>query len=356
MPKVDEVVMKYEDVLIPDSSVCSGYLVITSLLLSKPDKFVNQKAIFSNGYNFYVSTSNIYIADSIYNNTGVDTLLTKISTRNGRLIADKQGKVKGSIKDNFSMDEYENYFRVVTTVQNFKDSEVSTYNNLYVLNASLKVVGKIENLAKNEVIYSARFMGDIGYFVTFRQVDPLFSVDLSNPEKPKIIGKLKIPGFSSYLHFYGKNLLLGIGQEADVETGVAMGMKLSMFDISDPGNVREVHKMYLGNNTYSDISYNYKAIMVNDEKNIIGFAYNEADNSMKQYYGIYHYDETLGFMEEFTYKQDAGNYATLRGTYVGDIIYILSLAQYDYDNYRENSYVNAYDRKSYKRIDRLNMD
>ena len=129
-----------------------------------------------------------------------------------------------------------------------------------------------------------------------------------------------------------------------------------MFDISDPGNVKEVHKLYLGENTDSEILYNYKAIMVNSDKNIIGFSYRVADSHLNPYYGVYNYDETMGFTEEFTYKQHANNYANLRGTYIGDTIYILSLAQFDYANYRENSYVNAYHRSNYKLIEKLNLD
>ena len=96
------------------------------------------------------------------------------------------------------------------------------------------MTGTIENLAKNERIYSARFMGDTGYFVTFRETDPLFSVDLSDPDNPKIIGTLKIPGFSEYLHPYGDGLLLGIGEEVDEKGVESNQVKLSMFDISDP--------------------------------------------------------------------------------------------------------------------------
>ncbi len=353
VPKVDEEVVNYKDVVIPDTGVSRGYLVIASLKVSDPEKFVDQKAIFSNGYNYYVSQSNIYIADTLYKEDTRETLITKINYLNGKLVVMSQGRVKGYIKDNFSMDEYEGYLRIVTTVDSYNDYEVTMFNNLYVLNDSLKTVGKIEKLAKDEMIYSSRFMGKVGYFVTFKQVDPLFSVDLSDPRNPKIIGKLKIPGFSTYLHFYGDNLLLGIGEEADEDTGISKGLKLSMFDISDPSNVKEVHKMHLGNDVTSEILYNYKSILVDPEKNIIGFSYNI---NIKQCYGIYTYDDTLGFQEEYTYQQDTSNNAPLRGTYIGDTVYILSLARYNMDNYKEVSYVKAFDRKTYKMIERLNID
>ena len=108
-----------------------------------------------------------------------------------------------------------------------------------ILDKKLDKISTIENLAKGETIYSARFMGESGYFVTYEQVDPLFSVDLSDPEKPKILGKLKIPGFSEYLHFYGEDRLLGIGMSTDEESGVAEGVKITMFDISDRSDVKK---------------------------------------------------------------------------------------------------------------------
>ena len=100
----------------------------------------------------------------------------------------------------------------------------------------MTTIGRIENLAEGEEIKSARFMGDTGYFVTYENTDPLFSVDLSDPENPKITGKLKITGFSEYLHFYGQNRLLGIGWETDPDSGSVGFNKVSRD--SDGNNVR----------------------------------------------------------------------------------------------------------------------
>ena len=124
-----------------------------------------------------------------------------------------------------------------------RDSSGNSTNSLLVLDENLKVIGEIEDLAPGEQIYSARFLGDTGYFVTFRNMDPLFSVDLTNPKKPKILGELKITGFSEYLHPYDDNLLLGIGREISPDKGNFKGLKLSMFDISNPKNVTEIQKI-----------------------------------------------------------------------------------------------------------------
>ena len=130
----------------------------------------------------------------------------------------------------------------------------------------MKIIGKIKNLAEDERIYSARFFGVVGYFVTFRQMDPLFAVDLKDPKNPKILSELKISGFSEYLHFYGKDRLLGIGMEAEVETGRTNGMKLSMFDISNPMDVQEISKLHLS-------SYDHSEVLKIETKNQYGELY-----------------------------------------------------------------------------------
>ncbi len=361
IPSVNGEILAYDDVMIPDTSVCKGYLVISSLELAAPTEFKDSKAIFSNAYEFYVSTENIYITDALFSRNGDDvkTLITKIYYNDGILTPTAKGKVQGGINDNFSLDEYKGYLRVVTTEASYKRGEYVTSNNLFVLDEELKSVGSIENLAKDEMIYSARFMGDVGYFVTFRQVDPLFSVDLSDPKNPKIIGKLKIPGFSSYLHFYKDNLLLGIGQEADSETGRTKGLKISMFDISDPSDVKEVDKMYFGENTESEALYNYKAILADGEKNVIGFAYNNwgGEHYEASKYGVFSYDRKHGFKKELDVKSDVEDYpCEFRGTYIGNTFYVLNLRQTENHSDIINSYIEAYDMKDYSFIDKATID
>ena len=114
-------------------------------------------------------------------------------------------------------------------------------------------------------------MGDIAYFVTFRQTDPLFSADLSDPYNPKIIGELKIPGFSEFLFPYGEGKLLGLGNDADENSGRVKGLKLSFFDINDPSNVTELNKTVLNRLNYSPALSNHKAALISVKKNLIGF-------------------------------------------------------------------------------------
>lgn len=177
------------------------------------------------------------------------------------------GYVKGSILNQFSMDEWNGNFRIAT---NSWDRESS--NSLYILDKNLEEIGSIENLAPGERIYSVRFMDDKAYIVTFRQIDPLFVIDTSNPMNPKVLGELKIPGFSNYLHPISENTLLGIGQDVDENTGQQGGIKLSLFDVSDSAKPKEIHNIILGESgSYGEVLSNHKALMVDKKRDIVGF-------------------------------------------------------------------------------------
>lgn len=222
-------------------------------------------AVVSGAETFYVSESNIYsaVSDWTASDTKPRTEIVRIGYEDGFFTEGSTGSVSGELNNSFSMDEYNGNLRLVTTTAGWnKDySEYTRTNGLYILDADMKTIGKIENLADNEEIKSARFMGDTGYFVTYRNTDPLFSADLSDPTKPKIIGELEITGFSEYLHFYGENKLLGIGWETDPDTGSIEGLKCSMFDITDPSDVKEIDRIVLKNVSICDALSNYRAIL-----------------------------------------------------------------------------------------------
>ena len=316
MPRVSGGVMPLEDIYLPEYADQAGYLVIASVDVTQPEKVVDHKAIVSAADRFYVSTENIYGISSHYENGRDYTQILKFSYRDGKIKPAAAGDIRGYLNDTFSMNEHEGYLRVVATDWN-NDEELT---NLYVLDENLDVYGKIENLAPGESIRSARFLGDIGYFVTFRDTDPLFSVDLSSPKEPKILGELKVTGFSAYLHFYGENKLLGIGNEVDPETGEYKGIKVSMFDISDPSDVKEIDKYVLKDNYHCPGIYNYKAIMINPEKNIFGF-------ECEENYLVFSYDGEKGFVNEFLYelkdKEEFEVYGNgTRGLYIGEIFYL----------------------------------
>lgn len=325
VPLVGDNLLKQSDIYLPTNHAADQYLVVSSVSASSPDKAADQKAVMSENGEVYVSENNIYIYE--YTNSSIladnlaaknQTILRKLSYNKGKLSGSAQGKVKGYLNDSFSIDEYDNTLRLVTTVTHNVGSS-SQSNSVYVLDADLKTIGKIEDLAKNEQVYSARFLGDTGYFVTYEQTDPLFSVDFSDPENPKILGKLKIPGFSEYLHFYSDNLLLGIGMDTD-ENGITNGVKISMFDISDPSDVKEVSKYTLDQYYYSDVFSDYRAALVDPEKNLIGFPLSGSANQ----YVILSYDKDQGFQVQMQEEVNGNSYLGTRGVYANEKFYVIN--------------------------------
>ena len=236
------------------------------------------------------------------------------------------------------MDEYDGNLRIATTAY---DKDGNTTNNLYILDENLNKLGSIENMAKDEKIYSVRFIGKTGYIVTFKQIDPLFVIDLSNPEKPEIKGELKIPGYSSYLHPYDDTHIIGIGRNTEETTygsTVSTNMKMSMFDIADLENPKEMFSVSIGGRgTYSEILSNHKALFFNKEKNLIGFPITiyEEEPSKSRVTGAIIYEINLneGFIEKgviesskntsqyYTYNYDK---EIKRIIYIDDKIYAFS--------------------------------
>lgn len=343
IPIVNGMAMAAASIIIPENADTDSYLVVASVSLEDPTKFADSKAILSGGNQYYVSTDHIYVADTQYRTADTDastTNLTVFSYKDGQITGQKSGTVKGEILDPFAMNEYNGYFRVVTTVDSYDVVEITDdltgeflgynyenetrTNSLYVLDGNLQVVGKIEGLAEDEQVYSARFMGDTGYFVTFKQIDPLFSVDLSDPHNPKILGELKISGFSEYLHFYDENLLLGIGREVDPDTLSSEGLKLSMFDISDPSDVKEIDKVVFEEINYSEAYYDYKSVLIDPEKNLFGFPCEaDIDDTYVRQYRTFSYDPEKGFTEGICWTEDEDSWTQARGAFIDKIFYIL---------------------------------
>lgn len=340
IPYLNNKAIPYESIFIPSAPNNTSYVVITSLKISDPKDFTDKKAIIASGNDFYVSEKNIYIYSSLWNKKETiskETDIIKFSYDNGIIDFKASNTIKGTLNNSFSMDEYNDNLRLVSTIETYgyiKDNSVVSFdispsnvprkNSLYILDKNLKLIGSIEDLAPNERIYSARFLGNTGYFVTFRETDPLFSVDLSNPKEPKILGELKIPGFSSYLHPYDNNLLLGIGMEVDENTNKQLGIKLSMFDTSDPSNVKEVHKLVLDKFTYSDALYDHKAVFIDNTKNIFGFSAYSYSNYK---YLTYSYDKEKGFISKVSADLDVDSSNATRGLYIRNTLYIVSLGE-----------------------------
>lgn len=345
IPVMDGARLQADRIYLPEETDATSYLVLVAIDLRNPTAFTDTTGIVADGNLYYVSSENIFVADAkpMERKNGWSsnkTALLKFSYEKGKFALHAMGEVKGQLEGSFSMDEYADHLRVVTTVREYQYQDVfddrtgetigwnisndRESNALYVLDEKLDIVGKIEGLAPNEQIYSARFMGDTAYFVTFRQVDPLFTVDLSNPKEPKVLSELKVSGFSEYLHIYGENRLLGIGMEADEETGRQEGMKLSMFDVSDKTNVTEIAKENLTKYEYSEALYNHRAVMISVGKNIFGFeAEGYRDGYYKDYVVFTYENDTFLQKLKVSTKSADGGYYSARGTFIGDIFYLL---------------------------------
>lgn len=345
VPMLDDKPMDADKIALPEGNEAASYLVMASVDMEHPDKITDSHALVTAADRFYVSQDNIYMADTrylSYNKTGRQTdstVIYRYSYKDGMMKKEAQGTVKGTLRDDMAMNEYQNHLRLVTTVESYGVTEVidditgeligyddvdaSMTNSLYVLNDNLETVGMVEDLAPGERLYSARFMGNIGYFVTFRETDPLFSVDLSVPEDPKILGELKISGFSEYLHFYADNLLLGIGMEADEETGETQCLKLSMFDISNPADVKEKSKLKLEEYDDADALYNYKAVLIDTKKNLFGFyAYNYEEYDKQMYLLFKFEDGEFKKIMEIPCSDSHSYGYDIRGTYIGERFFL----------------------------------
>ncbi len=351
IPKVDGKKIGIKSIYVPEYSSGDCYTVVTSIDVKNPEKVIDSKLIMDSGYDIYVSNDNIYFWNSDYYMASEQTKIMKYSYKDGIITPQASASVLGNINNDYSLDEYKGNLRLVITKGNnwfgimpigesstadnsVVSREETTENALYIFDKDLKVKGKIEGLAKGEHIKSARFMGDMAYFVTFRQTDPLFSVDVSDPANPKILGYLKIPGFSEYLHPFGNGLLFGLGQDADEKVGGTKGLKLSMFDISNPADVKEIAKKLFNERdedySNSEAEYERKSILVDAAKNLIGFPvsyYSSAKRRQINQYVIYGFDKEKGFYERFRadfpeFDSYGGNYRVL---YIGKHIYIVAV-------------------------------
>jgi inhibitor of cysteine peptidase len=281
------------------SDISYSFTTIVALNIKDDAQEPTHETILVGGTSaIYVSQKNIYLTFPDYNWQENETMKTSIQ----RIMIDKQtitpaasGEVSGYILNQFSMDEHNNHFRIATTTNNFgwrtfAEEEQVSKNNVYVLDMNLNVVGRLEDLAPGEQIYSTRFIGNRCYMVTFRNIDPLFVIDLTHPTSPKVLGQLKVTGYSGYLHPYDEDHLIGIGKETsyDAKEDFAwyQGIKISLFDVSDVSNPVEVAKFEIGDRgSDSPVLWDHKALLFDRERNLLVIPITEAKIDPSQYDG-----------------------------------------------------------------------
>ena len=249
-----------------------GVSWIASIDLRGTGAPVGSAGIVSNSDTVYASSTGIYMAtlpwDWYQPLDGVARPVEQMATlihefslgENGTASYVASGEVPGQLLNQFSMSEYNGDLRVATTTVNWTSQQTST-SAVRVLRADgteLKQIGMVDGLGNNEQIYAVRFLGTQGYVVTFRQTDPLYVIDLSDPTAPTLTGELKIPGYSAYLHPVGDGLLLGVGQDASQDGGV-QGTQLSLFDVHDPANPQRLSTLAIGG--YSEAEWDHHAFL-----------------------------------------------------------------------------------------------
>ncbi|MBI4044231.1 MAG: beta-propeller domain-containing protein [Candidatus Diapherotrites archaeon] len=271
---------------------------VTIVSFNLDSKEMQKETVLGSAENIYASLDNIYLASTAYlapkDFLVVDdiqraivgdrekTVINKFRLENGKIGFAGQGSVPGHVLNQFSMDEFEQNFRIATTTGSLWGGGASqSKNNLYVLDREMNLVGSLEDLAPGEKIYSARFMGARSYMVTFKKVDPLFVIDVSEPTNPRVLGKLKIPGYSDYLHPFDETHLIGVGKEtieasSELVEGRGLdfawyqGLKMAIFDVSDVENPKELHKIVIGDRgTDSYALDDHKAFLFDREKELL---------------------------------------------------------------------------------------
>ena len=335
IPEVDGKLIPEDRLYCPNPGKSSEYLVFHSMDLSQTGKTIDSMAVLGAEGTYYMSEESIYVAAAYADHESWrKTKLSRYSCDKGTIKYVCERVINGTILNQFSMDEYEGNFRFAATSY---DNNGQSTNGLYILDRSLKTIGSVSRLAPGERIYSARFMGESVYFVTYRETDPLFFVDVSDPTNPVVKDKLKIPGFSDYLHPFGENMLLGVGSIQDNEGNSCV--KLSMFDISDPEKVKEIHSKKLEINSHQNIGNDHKGILVDVKRNRIGFGIEMYDNRTDPYYEIFSYDTQKGFQKVAKLSLEGSYGVTSRGLYIGDYFYLCI----------DSSGICVYDTKKYKK-------
>lgn len=360
--------INYYDIAYFQGSEDTSFMIVGGFNINENDEIYTE-TFFGAGDTVYANEKNLYLTQQNWDNSSVKTTIYKFALEDARVRLIVKGEVNGRLNNQFSMDEYDGNLRVATTsyieenpseTKELNDGTVikslpqrTTTNNLYVLDDKLEVIGKIENLAEEEKIYSVRFIGKIGYIVTFKEVDPLFVIDLSEPENPRVKGELKIPGYSSYLHPYDENHIIGIGYNTKDNGygGITNStMKMSMFDVSDLENPQEIFSVDIGNDyASSEIIYNHKALFYKKTENLIGFPINYRENNYrdsKNGFIIFKIDlennkfEKYGeILNEMDYRNDIR-----RVIYIKDILYTLG-----YDN------IISYDLNTFEKIKEIEL-
>ncbi|HSJ38054.1 MAG TPA: beta-propeller domain-containing protein [Planococcus sp. (in: firmicutes)] len=367
--------LPYDRISILPGTMEGSYSIVSAIDLAEPEE--NELVIegfLGGSEQLYMTKESLYLTAAAYvpmeeqgtdDNVSMDIWIPQLAnTEIFKFALDgtdvsflASSEVKGSLLNQFSMDEYNGYFRIATTEGLSWDEASPSKNHLFILDGGMQQVGSVEDLAKGERIYSARFIGDKAYMVTFKETDPLFVIDVAVPSSPQVLGELKIPGFSNYLHPLGEDHLIGFGSdtklvaskegEARVVTG---GMKISLFDVSDFENpIEKDTEIIGGQGTSSALQYDHKALFTHQERNLFGFPvslYRETNGEYIEFEGegamVYTItpegiEQTANLIMESSAQYEDWNTSIQRLIYIGDSLFTIA-----------NSEIKSYDLNTFE--------
>ncbi len=332
----ESVQASYEQIIYNDGTSPNTFTTFYGISLDT--KEVDMEVILGDsGYNLYVSGDNMYLTGTVWysfpepaslfdSEPEVEyepsTSIMKVAINDGKVEFDTVGNVKGHSLNQFSMDEYNGHLRITTTTSMWGWGE-DINNRLYILDEDLNEVSVIENIGlPGETIRSTRFVGDYAYVVTFEMTDPFYVFNLSDPENPYEESYIKIDGFSTYIQPINDDFMLGVGFDADPETGWVTGLKLEIYDVTDKSDPKVLDTLVFNQDDYteegwswiySSITYNHKDLLLDINKGILAFpiSYNSWNEDTGYSYSsgvmVYNIDLINGFSDDYSYiEHEAG--------------------------------------------------
>lgn len=321
------------DIRIVSDADSTEYLTVSRLDISADTAVPQTKAVLGGGEELYCDGESLLVAQTDFSELQKESetvqndiaRLTELHTRlyafdlKGGIAYKGSTQIQGRTLNQFSMDSFGDCYRIATTADS---GSIVT-----VLSKDLQIIGELGGIAKGESIYAARFMGDTAYLVTFYQTDPLFVIDLSDPTAPKVTGELKIPGFSNYLHPYSENLLIGVGQDGTA-AGANGHLKISLFDVSDKQNPKEISKaVYSGSSvSTSPVQNTHKAFLTVRESGEFAIPVQEISYSTSafRWYASMLCVQDGKLQITGTYTPKADGTELTRVTYAGETVFTLS--------------------------------
>ncbi len=315
------------------------YIVVSAFDTNKPEGKVDAISVLGDGFEIYSTAENLYVYSTDYENiygdddAVVKTIVNSFSLNGTEITHRATGTFKGTCINQYSFDEYQGNLRVAACYYNARTNE--DVSCVYVLDGELKIIGELTDIAKDEQVKAVRFMGDTGYVVTFRNTDPLFIIDFSNPKKPEIMGELKIPGYSTYIHPIADGYLVGIGYDGTDENVKSDTVKVSVFDVRDKTNPKETDTFVI-KDAFSLVNENPKAFFFYSERNMIGIpvshyrdgntvksiqALTIENGKIKDHLGYIHY---VVSSKGYNVTYYGYHFSELfRGTYIGNLLYTI---------------------------------